>query len=200
MGLERRADYDWGVLLESEVEPDPVAQLRRWLQQAEDAGLAEPNAMVLCTVDATGRPTARNVLLRGLDDEGHLTFYTNRRSRKGADLQRTCASVLVAGRAPAVRTAWRTSCPTGATPTRVPTVTAGCGVASQRSSVIPDRGVGRRVRGGRRRFRDGPSPSRRTGAATVQATSSSSGKWPSRLHDRLHYFRRGVHWCWSACP
>ena len=86
MVLERRADYDWGVLVESDADPDPVAELRRWLDEAAEAGLPEPNAMALATVDASGHPSARNVLLRGLDDDGRLTFYTNRSSHKGADI------------------------------------------------------------------------------------------------------------------
>ncbi len=56
MGLERRIDYDYATLVEADADPDPVAQLTRWLDEAEQAGVPEPNSMVVATVDATGRP------------------------------------------------------------------------------------------------------------------------------------------------
>jgi pyridoxamine 5'-phosphate oxidase len=64
---------------------DPIAQFHRWLDAAEGAGVPLPNAMVLATADARGRPSARNVLLRGLDERG-FTFFTNYESRKGWQL------------------------------------------------------------------------------------------------------------------
>lgn len=65
--------------------PDPVEQFLTWLGDAEDAGIAMPNAMALATADADGRPSVRHVLLRGVDHTGFV-FYTNRESRKGRDL------------------------------------------------------------------------------------------------------------------
>ena len=65
--------------------PDPVTQLVRWLRKARRAGVHEPDAMMLATATRTGRPSARMVLLRGLDARG-LTFFTNYRSRKGGEL------------------------------------------------------------------------------------------------------------------
>ncbi|KUI23976.1 pyridoxamine 5'-phosphate oxidase [Mycobacterium sp. IS-1742] len=62
-----------------------VALLRRWLADAEAAGISEPNAIVLGTVDAAGRPVTRTVLCKSVDDEG-ITFFTNYGSAKGADL------------------------------------------------------------------------------------------------------------------
>src|SRR5215831_12709148 len=67
------------------LDPDPVAQFSRWLADAEAAGLPEPNAMVLATVSAAGQPRGRTVLLKSHDADGFV-FYTNRTSRKGADL------------------------------------------------------------------------------------------------------------------
>ena len=64
---------------------DPLAQLRRWLDDAGDV-TGQPFAMTLATATPDGRPSARVVLLRGLDDHG-LTFFTNRTSRKGAELR-----------------------------------------------------------------------------------------------------------------
>ena len=64
---------------------DPLVQFESWLADATAAGLAEPTAMVLATVSATGRPRARTVLLKSYGPDG-FTFYTNRTSRKGTDL------------------------------------------------------------------------------------------------------------------
>jgi len=64
---------------------DPVAQLRAWIDDAYAAGVGEPNAMCLATADAAGRPSARIVLLRGLDERG-LAFYTSYLSRKAREI------------------------------------------------------------------------------------------------------------------
>jgi pyridoxamine 5'-phosphate oxidase len=64
---------------------DPVAQFSGWLDAAVAAGLPEPNAMVLSTVSAEGRPRARTVLLKSHGPAG-FTFYTNRTSIKGQHL------------------------------------------------------------------------------------------------------------------
>ena len=73
---------------------DPLEQLRTWLDDAREA-VAQPDAMTLATADPDGRPSARVVLLRGLDDRG-ITFFTNRSSRKGHELERNphAAAVL----------------------------------------------------------------------------------------------------------
>ncbi|WP_328526374.1 pyridoxamine 5'-phosphate oxidase [Kribbella sp. NBC_00359] len=82
---EMRRAYGLGELLESQVDSDPVVQFQTWLAQATEAGLPEPNAMVLATADADGRPSARTVLLKRVDERG-LVFYTNQQSRKADDL------------------------------------------------------------------------------------------------------------------
>jgi pyridoxamine 5'-phosphate oxidase len=64
---------------------DPIALLQRWIDDAASAGAVEPNAMCVATAGANGRPSARMVLLRGLDDRG-LRFYTSYFSRKGREL------------------------------------------------------------------------------------------------------------------
>ena len=79
-----RRTYDRAQLLESAVASDPVEQLRWWIDDARDANVAEPNAM--CVASAHGaQPSARMVLLRGLDARG-LVFYTSYSSRKGREL------------------------------------------------------------------------------------------------------------------
>ncbi len=75
-----------------DLDPDPLAALRGWLREAADAPLSE--AMTLATASATGRPSARMVLLRGLD-EGGLFFFTNRQSRKGEELSENPQAALV---------------------------------------------------------------------------------------------------------
>jgi pyridoxamine 5'-phosphate oxidase len=80
----RREYADHG-LSEDDLAADPVTMFRRWFDEARSAGLYEPNAMVVATVSADGRPSSRIVLLKGVTDAGFV-FFTNRRSRKGEDL------------------------------------------------------------------------------------------------------------------
>jgi pyridoxamine 5'-phosphate oxidase len=80
-----RRDYETRGLEETDLLGDPLEQFRRWFDEARDAGLMEPNAMALATVDASGQPAARTVLLKGLDRRG-LVFFTNLESRKGREL------------------------------------------------------------------------------------------------------------------
>jgi pyridoxamine 5'-phosphate oxidase len=98
MGIDRwsalRASYARSGLHESDLAPDPVTQLERWLDDVVAAELPEPNAMVVATADGAGRPGVRYVLLKGLDARG-LVFYTNYGSAKGSDLDANpYASVL----------------------------------------------------------------------------------------------------------
>ncbi len=80
-----RKSYESDELIESEAAADPLAQFQRWLQQALNAQLPEPNAMTLATVGIDGRPSTRIVLVKGVDARG-LVFYTNYDSRKGQEL------------------------------------------------------------------------------------------------------------------
>ncbi len=90
-----REEYTLGGLDESDLDPDPVGMLQRWLDEAIRSGLYDPTAMVLTTVSATGRPSSRMVLLKGLNQAG-LVFFTNYSSRKGEELagQPDCAVVF----------------------------------------------------------------------------------------------------------
>ncbi|CCB75110.1 MULTISPECIES: pyridoxamine 5'-phosphate oxidase [Streptomycetaceae] len=80
-----RAAYRANGLVESELADDPFTQFARWFAEAVHAGLAEPNAMVVSTADAEGRPSSRTVLLKGYDNRGFV-FFTNYESRKGRQL------------------------------------------------------------------------------------------------------------------
>ena len=70
---------------ENDLAEEPIAQLGAWLAEAREA-VAQPDVMALATADADGRPSARMVLLRGVDRRG-VSFFTNRDSRKGRELR-----------------------------------------------------------------------------------------------------------------
>jgi pyridoxamine 5'-phosphate oxidase len=89
-----RRSYEQGGLAEDDLAGDWLTQLRAWLTDAETAGLTEPNAMILATADADGRPSARTVLLKGLDEDG-LVLFTNHASRKGREAAANPAVSLV---------------------------------------------------------------------------------------------------------
>ncbi|TDT32250.1 pyridoxamine 5'-phosphate oxidase [Streptomyces sp. BK208] len=81
-----RKQYRAEGLAEPELAATPVEQFARWFKQAAtDGGLFEPNAMVVSTADAEGRPSSRTVLLKHFDEQGFV-FYTNYDSRKAREL------------------------------------------------------------------------------------------------------------------
>ncbi len=77
--------HDEAGLARRDLDPDPVRQLERWLEDAARAGVPFREAMALATADAQGRPSVRHVLMKGLDARGVL-FFTNLGSRKARDL------------------------------------------------------------------------------------------------------------------
>ena len=82
---ELRKNYSLGSLDIADANHDPFRQFDTWFQQAVDAKLPEPNTMTLATVDSRGRPSARIVLIKGVDERGFV-FFTNYESRKGREL------------------------------------------------------------------------------------------------------------------
>ena len=80
-----RKSYERAELDEAAADNQPMVQFERWLKQAIDAQLPEPNAMTLATVAADGRPSTRIVLIKGFDAQG-IVWYTNFNSRKGQEL------------------------------------------------------------------------------------------------------------------
>ncbi len=81
-----RRDYSLAGLTEKDLAKDPFRQFDKWFQEAEAAKLPEPNAMTLATATKDGRPSARVVLLKGVDARGFL-FFSNYASRKGLELE-----------------------------------------------------------------------------------------------------------------
>ncbi|RFA11933.1 pyridoxamine 5'-phosphate oxidase [Subtercola boreus] len=92
--LAEHHDYGDLPLDEAGIAADPFAQFTAWLAEAEAAGVEEPNAMVLGTVDSDGVPGSRTVLLRGVDARG-FSFYSNYASQKGTALASTPAATLL---------------------------------------------------------------------------------------------------------
>jgi pyridoxamine 5'-phosphate oxidase len=80
-----RKSYERDALDENAADADPLHQFERWMQQALEGQLPEPNAMTLATVGADGRPSTRVVLIKGFDARG-IVWYTNYDSRKGREL------------------------------------------------------------------------------------------------------------------
>lgn len=92
--LSRMRNEYTGELSEQGLAGTWLEQFATWFADAVEAGLPEPNAMLLATADGTGRPSARTVLLKGYDQRG-FTFFTNYESRKGQDLAANPRASLV---------------------------------------------------------------------------------------------------------
>jgi pyridoxamine 5'-phosphate oxidase len=91
---EIRQEYMRAGLAEGQADADPLRQFERWMRDAVKAGVPLPNAMTLATVTAAGAPSARIVLLKGVE-RGGFVFYTNYLSRKGAELGARAEACLV---------------------------------------------------------------------------------------------------------
>lgn len=92
--LEVRIEYRHVALHEQDAAHDPLLLFRDWYRSAEEHGIEMPNAMVLATADADGRPSARYVLLKGLDEAGFV-FFSQSVSDKGRQLQENPRAALV---------------------------------------------------------------------------------------------------------
>jgi pyridoxamine 5'-phosphate oxidase len=89
-----RREYARSRLDETDVSHDPFVEFARWFAEAQEAEVLEPTAMTLATATADGAPSARVVLLKGFDERGFV-FFTDYRSRKGAELEANPRAALV---------------------------------------------------------------------------------------------------------
>ena len=83
-----RREFESAGLNREDLNNDPVQQFELWFQDARNAGILEPNAMSLATVDESGQPTVRTVLLKYFDEHGFV-FFTNYESRKASNIEAT---------------------------------------------------------------------------------------------------------------
>jgi pyridoxamine 5'-phosphate oxidase len=78
----------------ADLHADPLVQFRRWFDEARERGVIEPDAVALATATATGAPSVRMVLMKGLDERGFV-FFTNYGSRKAAELEQNPGAALL---------------------------------------------------------------------------------------------------------
>jgi pyridoxamine 5'-phosphate oxidase len=197
------AQYAGAPLDPASVADDPLVQFRRWFAEATTAGVPQPNTMCLATVGADGRPSARMVLLKEVDDAGFV-FYGNYESRKGKELAAQPVAALtfywhdvhrqvrIEGRVErltaAESDAYFASRPRGSQ--------LGA-IASPQSQVIPDRAVlDRRVAELVAEHGEGPLP-RPDGWGGYRVIPDVVELWQgqaNRLHDRVRYRRELATW------
>jgi len=186
-------------LLERDLDPDPISQFSKWMGEVRDAELVEPTAMTLATSTKDGRPSARTVLLKGVDDRGFV-FFTNYESRKGRELTENPHAALVFW--------WgaleRQVCVTGSV-ARVSAAESDAyfnsrpaqsrigALASRQSSVLASReDLDRRVAEltGQYKFGGIPRPAYWGGFRLTPETIEFWQGRANRLHDRLRYNRQ----------
>ena len=199
-----RKQYRSQIVTEDSLADDPMEQFTRWFQQAADAHVFEPNAMVLSTADAEGRPSSRTVLLKQFGHRGFV-FYTNYGSRKGREIDANPYVALLFPWHPIARqvvvtgTASRTGRDETAAYFRSRPHGSQLGAwASEQSRVIGSRAeLDRRYAELAARDPEGeqgPVPPEWGGVRVVPDAVEFWQGHENRMHDRLRYVREGEKW------
>lgn len=197
-----RRGYGRAPLDERLLPADPLVLFREWFDEAVAGGAVEPNAMVLATADESGRPGARFVLLKGVDERG-FAFYTNLESRKARELAANPRAALCLGWLEVQRQVRVEGSVEPVDPGEAETYWASrpresqlSAWASPQSSVVASRAdLERGVAEIAERFGDAvPLPEFWGGLRVVPETIEFWQGGPGRLHDRLVYSRDDQGW------